>query len=66
MCSSMHTTNVVGVAFGPWLRLIVTKLVSIPHSSYTHNDDIRTKSSGVTIVCVGPHAIIPPIVHAAK
>jgi len=25
-----------------------------------------TRSSGVTIVCVGPHAIIPPIVHAAK
>jgi hypothetical protein len=30
------------------------------------NKNKLTKSSGVTIVCVGPQAMIPPNVHAAK
>jgi hypothetical protein len=27
---------------------------------------VRTRSRGVTMVCVGPHAMMPPSVHAAK
>jgi hypothetical protein len=38
----------------------------LDYLSCLHRTMRLTRSSGVTIVCVGPHAMIPPTVHAAK